>query len=99
MIINRTNKEKCFHRSFTIQKKTAHFFQIQVILEIGEKILEMERDYFQISCIFAFEVYRDPYVIKTTNSCECGADLLKNVFLDCKKKKNPTKTFQSVKGT
>lgn len=32
----------------------------------------MERDYFQISCIVAFEVYRDPYIIKTINNCECG---------------------------
>lgn len=44
---------------YHLEEKIA-FFQIQVILEIGEKILEMERDY-------------DPYVIKTTNSCECGS--------------------------
>lgn len=57
------------------ENSTFFFFQIQVILEIGKKILEIERDYFQVSCVFAFEVYCDPYVRKLPTVVVMIADL------------------------
>lgn len=57
------------------RKQHIFFFQIQVILEIGKKILEIERDYFQVSCVFAFEVYCDPYVRKLPTVVVMIADL------------------------
>lgn len=51
------------------------FFQVQVILEIGEKILEMERDYFQINCIFVLKYIMTQYVRKLPTVVNVIADL------------------------
>lgn len=57
------------------RKQRFFFFQVQVILEIGEKILEMERDYFQINCIFVLKYIMTQYVRKLPTVVNVIADL------------------------
>lgn len=55
-------------------KRKHHFFfpDTSYFRDMSENIRDGKR-LFSISRIFAFEVYHDPYVIKTTNSCECDS--------------------------